>query len=138
MLGFIYGIDREQVTLFPDRLEGWIGEDHLVRVVDLFVEELDLQALGFERCVPTRTGRPGYHPSLLLKLFIYGYLNRVPSSRRLEREAGRNVELMWLTAHLVHDHKTIADFRRDNGAAIRRTCAQFVELCRRIGVLRDD
>ncbi|MBR9764619.1 MAG: transposase, partial [Rhodobacteraceae bacterium] len=94
MAGFIDGIDREQVTLFPDRLEDWIGEDHLVRVVDLFVEELDLPSLGFERCVPARTGRPGYHPAMLLKLFIYGYLNRIPSSRRLEREAGRNVELM--------------------------------------------
>ncbi|MBR9762972.1 MAG: transposase, partial [Rhodobacteraceae bacterium] len=94
MAGFIDGIDREQVTLFPDRLEDWIGEDHLVRVVDLFVEELDLPALGFERSVPARTGRPGYHPAVLLKLFIYGYLNRIPSSRRLEREAGRNVELM--------------------------------------------
>ncbi|WP_414898533.1 IS1182 family transposase [Rhodovulum sp. YEN HP10] len=138
MVGFIDGIDREQVTLFPDRLEDWIGEDHLVRVIDLFVEELDLPALDFERCVPARTGRPGYHPAVLLKLFIYGYLTRIPSSRRLEREAGRNVEVMWLTGRLVPDHKTIADFRRDNGAAIRRTCAQFVELCRRIGVLKSD
>ena len=87
-------------------------------------------------CAPARTGRPGYHPSVLLKLFIYGYLNRIPSSRRLEREAGRNVELMWLTGRLAPDHKTIADFRRDNGPAIRRTCAQFVDLCRRIGVLK--
>lgn len=138
MAGFIDGIDREQATLFPERLEDWIGEDHLVRVVDLFVDELDLLALGFGRCVPARTGRPGYHPSVLLKLFIYGYLNRIPSSRRLEREAGRNVELMWLTGRLVPDHKTISDFRRDNGPAIRRTCAQFVELCRRIGVLKGD
>ena len=136
MAGFIDGIDREQGTLFPERLEDWIGEDHLVRVVDLFVDELDLRALGFERCAPARTGRPGYHPSVLLKLFIYGYLNRIPSSRRLEREAGRNVELMWLTGRLAPDHKTIADFRRDNGPAIRRTCAQFVDLCRRIGVLK--
>ena len=138
MAGFIDGIDREQVTLFPDRLEDWIDEAHLVRVVDLFVEGLDLPALGFERCVPARTGRPGYHPAMLLKLFIYGHMNRIPSSRRLEREAGRNVELMWLTGRLVPDHKTIADFRRDNGVAIRRTCAQFVELCRRIGVLKGD
>ena len=138
MGGFIGGIDRDQVTLFPDRLEDWIGEGHLVRAVDLVVEELDLPALSFERCVPARAGRPGYHPSVPLKLFIYGYLNRIPSSRRLEREAGRNVELMWLTGRLAPDHKTIADFRRDNGAAIRRTCAQFVELCRRIGVLKGD
>ncbi len=131
MAGFIEGIDRGQSTLFPERLEDWVGEDHLVRVVDLFVEELDLSGLGFEPATPARTGRPGYHPAVLLKLFVYGYLNQVPSSRRLEREAGRNVELMWLTGRLVPDHKTIADFRRDNGPAIRRTCAQFVELCRR-------
>jgi transposase len=136
MAGFIEGVDRCQSRLFPERLDDWVGEDHLVRVVDLFVEKLDFSDLGFERTAPARTGRPGYHPAVLLKLFIYGYLNRVPSSRRLEREAGRNVELMWLTGRLAPDHKTIADFRRDNGPAIRKTCAQFVELCRRIGVLR--
>ena len=119
MSGFIEGTARGQTALFPDRLEDWIGEDHLVRVVDLFVDELDLPALGFARSAPARTGRPGYHPAVLLKLFIYGYLNRIPSSRRLEREAGRNVELMWLTGRLVPDHKTIADFRRDNGPCIR-------------------
>ena len=138
MAGFIEGIDRGQSTLLPERLEDWVGEDHLVRIVDLFVEELDLSGLGFERTTPARTGRPGYHPAVLLKLFIYGYLNRIPSSRRLEREAGRNVELIWLTGRLAPDHKTIAEFRRDNGPAIRRTCAQFVELCRRIGALRGD
>ena len=138
MAGFIEGVGREQSTLFLERLEDWVGEDHLVRVVDLFVEELDLPGLGFERTAAARTGRPGYHPAVLLKPFIYGYLNRVPSSRRLEREAGRNVELMWLTGRLVPDHKTVADFRRDNGPAIRRTCARFVELCRRIGVLKGD
>jgi transposase len=138
MAGFIEGANRDQTVLFPEWLEDWIGEDHLVRVVDLFVYELDLATLGFHRHAAARTGRPGYHPAILLKLFIYGYLNRIPSSRRLEREAGRNVELMWLTGRLVPDHKTIADFRRDNGAAIRRTCAEFVELCRRIGVLKGD
>jgi transposase len=138
MAGFIEGIDRGQTVLFPDRLEDWIGEDHLVRVVDLFVDELDLSGLGFVRSAAARTGRPGYHPAVLLKLFIYGYLNRVPSGRRLEREAGRNVEVMWLTGKLMPDHKTLADFRRDNGAAIRKTCARFVELCRRIGVLKDE
>jgi len=107
-------------------------------VVDLFIDELDLPAVGFVRSAPARTGRPGYHPAVLLKLFIYGYLNRIPSSRRLEREAGRNVELMWLTRRLVPDHKTIADFRRDNGSAIRRVCAQFVDHCRRIGTLKGD
>ena len=136
MSGYIEGTDRGQMTLFPDRLEDWIGEDNPVRVVDLFVDEIDLAELGFGRVAPALTGRPGYHPSVLLKLFIYGYLNRVPSSRALEREAGRNVEVMWLTGRLAPDHKTIADFRRDNGPAIRKTCAQFVELCRRIGVLK--
>ncbi|SDX99067.1 IS1182 family transposase [Roseicitreum antarcticum] len=138
MSGFIEGVDRDQVTLFPDRLEDWIDDDHLVRVVDLFVEQLNLAGLGFVRAAHARTGRPGYHPAILLKLFIYGYLNRIPSSRRLEREAGRNVEVMWLLGRLVPDHKTIADFRRDNGAAIRKTCAQFVELCRRIGTLKGE
>ena len=138
MAGFIEGVNRDQTTFLPERLEDWIVEDHLVRVVDLFVSELDLASLGFLRHAVARTGRPGYHPAVLLKLFIYGYLNRIPSSRRLEREAGRNVELMWLTGRLVPDHKTIADFRRDNSAAIRQTCAQFVELCRRIGVLKGD
>jgi transposase len=138
MAGFIEGVQRGQTVLFPDRLEDWIGEDDLVRVVDLFVEELDLPGLGFVRGAPARTGRPGYHPAVLLKLFIYGYLNRIPSSRRLEREAARNVEVMWLTGRLVPDHKTIAEFRRQNGAAIRKACARFVELCRRIGVLKGD
>ena len=136
MAGFIEGVGRDQATLFTERLDDWVGEDHLVRVVDLFVDELDLTALGFRRHAAARTGRPGYHPALLLKLFIYGYLNRIPSSRRLECEAGRNVELMWLTNRLVPDHKTIADFRRQNGPAIRKTCAKFVELCRWIGVLK--
>lgn len=138
MAGFIEGVDRSQTALFPDRLEDWIGEDSLVRVVDLFVDELDLPGLGFGRSAPARTGRPGYHPAVLLKLFIYGYLNRVPSSRGLEREAGRNVEVMWLTGRLMPDHKTIADFRRDNSAGIRKSCAQFVELCRQIGTLKGD
>jgi transposase len=113
MAGFIEGVDRGQMVLFPDRLEDWIGEDSLVRFVDLFVGELDLPGLVFGRAAPARTGWPGYHPAVLLKLFIYGYLNRIPSSRRLEREAGRNVEVMWLTGRLVLDHKTIADFRRE-------------------------
>ena len=129
---------RGQTLLFPDRLDDWIGEDDLVRVVDLFVDELDLLALGFDRALAAKTGRPGYHPATLLKLFIYGYLNRIPSSRRLEREAGRNVEVMWLTGRLTPDHKTIAEFRRTNGGAIRKTCARFVELCRRIDVLKGD
>jgi transposase len=135
MKRFIEGVDRGQGTLFPDRLEDWIGEDNAVRVIDVFVDELDLCGLGFDRAQPEATGRPGYHPSVLLKLYIYGYLNRVQSSRRLEREAGRNVEVMWLTARLAPDHKTIADFRKENGGAIRKVCAQFVALCRQLGLL---
>ncbi|NNF80273.1 MAG: IS1182 family transposase [Rhizobiales bacterium] len=135
MSRFIEGADRSQVTLFPDRLEDWIGADNSVRVIDAFVDGLDLCGLGFERALPAETGRPGYHPEVLLKLYVYGYLNRVQSSRRLEREAGRNVEVMWLTGRLVPDHKTIADFRKDNGPAISKVCSQFVELCRRIGLL---
>ena len=135
MSGYIEGVDREQTTLFPDRLEDWIGADHPVRVVDAFVDALDLSGYDFNRATPAKTGRPGYHPSVLLKLFIYGYLNRIASSRRLEREAGRNIEVMWLTGRLAPDHKRIADFRRDNSTAIRKTCARFVELCRRMGVL---
>ena len=138
MSGYIEGTDRSQATLFPDRLEDWIDEGNPVRVIDLFVDEINLGEIGFLRTAPAPTGRHGYHPSVMLKLFIYGYLNRVPSSRALEREAGRNVEVMWLTGRLVPDHKTIADFRRDNGPAIGKTCAQFVELCRRIGVLKGD
>jgi transposase len=132
---FIKGSDRGQATLFPDRLEDWIDEENPVRVIDVFVDALDLKELGFERAISAATGRPGYHPAVLLKLYIYGYLNRVQSSRRLEREAGRNVEVMWLMGRLVPDHKTIADFRKDNGAAITKVCARFVELCRRIGLL---
>ena len=132
---FIEGVSRGQTTMFPDRLDDWIEENNPVRIVDAFVEALDLNDLGFARCKSAATGRPGYHPAILLKLYIYGYLNRVQSSRRLEREAGRNVEVMWLTGRLVPDHKTIADFRKDNGPQIRKVCSQFVELCRRIGLL---
>ncbi|MHA1565921.1 MAG: transposase, partial [Alphaproteobacteria bacterium] len=121
---FVEGVDRGQATLFPECLQDWISEDNPVRVNDIFVDELGLGGLGFSGVDPKATGRPSYHPSVLLKLYIYGYLNRVQSSRRLEREAGRNVEVMWLTGRLVPDHKTIADFRKDNGAAIRQVCAQ--------------
>ncbi len=111
MKRFIEGESRDQGTLFPECLDDWVDEDNPVRVIDVFVDELDLGGLGFDRVVPEATGRPGYHPSVLLKLYIYGYLNRTQSSRRLEREAGRNVEVMWLTGRLAPDHKTIADFR---------------------------
>ena len=130
MSRFIEGQDRQQVTLLPECLDDFIGEDNPVRVVDAFVAELNLVELGFERTVPARTGRPAYNPAVLLKVYIYGYLNRVQSSRRLEHECQRNVELMWLTGRLTPDFKTIADFRRDNGAGIRNVCRRFVVLCR--------
>jgi len=135
MRRFVEGADRGQNTLFPECLEDWIGEDNPVRVIDAFVDALDLAELGFEGVEPLATGRPSYHPAALLKLYIYGYLNRVQSSRRLEREAGRNVEVMWLLGRLVPDHKTVADFRKDNGRAIRKVCSRFVELCREMGLL---
>ena len=135
MKRFMAGADRGQSTLMPECLDDWIDENNPVRVIDAFVDALDLAELGFDGVEPASTGRPSYHPSALLKLYIYGYLNRVQSSRRLEREAGRNVEVMWLLGRLVPDHKTVADFRKDNGRAIRKVCARFVELCREMGLL---
>jgi transposase len=136
MKRFVAGADRAQSILLPESLDDFIAESNPVRVIDAFVDALNLAELGFEGVEPAATGRPSYHPSVHLKLYIYGYLNRVQSSRRLEREAGRNVEVMWLLGRLVPDHKTIADFRKDNGAAIRKVCARFVELCREMGLLR--
>src|ERR1044072_3054284 len=135
MKRFVEGTDRGQSTLFPECLEDWIDENNAVQVIDIFVDELDLAELGFDGVAPEVTGRPSYHPSVLLKLYIYGYLNWVQSSRRLEREALRNVEAMWLLGRLAPDHKTIADFRKHNGPAIKKVCARFVELCRRMGLL---
>ena len=135
MKRFVAGSDRTQSTLLPECLDDFIDDSNPVRVIDAFVDALDLAELGFDRVEPAATGRPSYHPSVLLKLYIYGYLNRVQSSRRLEREAGRNVEVMWLLGQLAPDHKTIADFRKDNGGAIKKVCARFVELCRRLGLL---
>ena len=120
MKRFVEGECRDQSVLFPERLDDWIAEDNPVRAVDAFVDELEFIALGFESAEPADTGRPAYHPGTLLKIYIYGYLDRIQSSRRLEREAQRNVELVWLTGRLAPDFKTIADFRRDNGAAIRK------------------
>jgi transposase len=137
MKRFVEGVDRKQGTLFPEQLEDFVSEDNPVRVVEAFVEALDLGGLGFSGVDPAATGRPSYRPSVLLKLYIYGYLNRVQSSRRLEREAGRNVEVMWLTGRLAPDHKTIADFRKDNGPAIRKVCSRFVALCRQLGLLAE-
>lgn len=134
MKRFIEGSSREQSTLLPECLDDYIGEDNPVRVVDAFVEQLDLAELGFAGVTPAATGRPSYHPAVLLKIYIYGYLNRIQSSRRLEREAQHNLELMWLTERLTPDFKTIADFRRDNGAAFRNVCRQFVDLCRQLNL----
>jgi transposase len=132
MSRFIEGEDRNQATLLPEYLDDYIAEDNPVRAVDAFVDALDLKRLGFVGADPAATGRPAYHPAVLLKLYIYGYLNRIPSSRRLEREAQRNVELMWLTGRLAPDFKTIADFRHDNGEGIRNACRRFVQLCRQL------
>ena len=133
MSGFIQGEDRFQATLFPERLDDYVAEDSACRVIDVFIDELDLSGMGF-KTQPNETGRPAYHPTTMLKLFVYGYLNRVHSSRRLEREAQRNVELMWLTGRLAPDFKTIADFRKDNGVPIRLVCRQFVILCRNLNL----
>src|ERR1700758_34637 len=135
MRRFVEEADRGQWTLLPECLDDFIDESNPVRVIDVFVDALDLAEMSFEGVEPSATGRPSYHPSVLLKLYIYGYLNRVQSSRRLEREAGRNVEVMWLLGRLAPDHKTIADFRKDNGLALRKVCARFVELCREMSLL---
>jgi transposase len=137
MKRFVEGEARQQVVLLPPCLDDYVTEDNPVRVIEAFVDELDLAALGFDGVVPEATGRPAYHPSTLLKLYLYGYLNRVQSSRRLEREAQRNVEVMWLTGRLTPDFKTIADFRKDNGPAIRATCRQFVVLCRQLDLFSE-
>ena len=135
MKRFVSGESRDQSTLFPETIDDYIGEDNPVRAVEVFVDELDLRDLGFNRVDPAVTGRPAYHPSTLLKIYIYGYLNRVQSSRRLERETQRNLELIWLTGRLSPDFKTIADFRKDNGPAIQKVCSEFVMLCRRLNLL---
>jgi len=137
MKRFIQSTDRSQITLFPEQLEDYVVEDNPVRVVDVFVEQLDLSKLGFNRVAPLKTGRPAYHPAVLLKLYIYGYLNRIQSSRRLERESQRNLELIWLLERLTPDFKTIANFRKDNGSAIRKVCSQFVTLCRKLNLLTE-
>jgi transposase len=134
---FTWQSSASQIILFPERLDDYVNEDNLVRVVDVFVEGLHLAAFGFEGVTPAKTGRPAYHPAVLLKLYIYGYLNRTQSSRRLERKAQRNVELMWLTGRLAPDFKTIANFRKDNGPAIRSACKEFILLCRKLDLLTD-
>jgi transposase len=136
MTGFIEGVARVQATLFPELLDDYINEENPVRVIDAFIDNLDLAKLGF-KIYPAITGRPGYHPSSMLKLYVYGYLNRIQSSRRLERESGRNVELMWLLGRLSPDFKTIADFRKDNGKGIKNTCRTFIGLCRQLNMFTD-
>ena len=135
MAGFVEGIDRSQHTLFPAVLDDYVAEDNPVRAIEAFADGLDLGQLGFTRVEALVTGRPGYHPATLLKIYIYGYLNRIPSSRRLERECQRNIELVWLTGQLAPDFKTIADFRKDNGKAICEVCRAFVALCRKLDLL---
>ena len=137
MTQFVQGEDREQNPFAPWRWDDRISKDNPVRVVDVFVAALDLDELGFQGMQPRATGRPPYHPSILLKIYLYGYLNRIQSSRRLEREAQRNIEVMWLTGRLIPDFKTIADFRKDNGPAIRNVCQQFTALCRRLGLFSE-
>jgi len=134
--GFIEGVARIQATLFPELLDDYISEENPVRVIDAFIDNLDLAKLEF-KTISAKTGRPGYHPSTMLKLFIYGYLNRIQSSRRLERESGRNVELMWLLGRLSPDFKTIADFRKDNGKGIKNTCRTFIGICRQLNMFTD-
>jgi len=135
MKRFMAGAERGQSTLLPECLDDWVDENNPVRAVDAFVDALDMSELGFAGIVPEATGRPGYHPAALLKLYIYGYLNRIQSSRRLEREARRNLEAIWLLQRLAPDDKTIADFRKDNGPAIKKVCVRFVDLCRKLGLL---
>jgi transposase len=137
MKRFVEGKDRRQTTLLPDCVDDYVAEENPVRAIEAFVEALDLAALGFEGVVPETTGRPAYHPATLLKIYLYGYLNRIQSSRRLERETQRNLELMWLTGRLTPDFKTIADFRKDNGPAIRATCRHFVLLCRELDLFSE-
>ena len=137
MKRFIQGEDRTQSTLLPELLDEYIAVANPVRVVDVYVDELDLGKLGFEGVDPAATGRPAWHPAVLLKIYIYGYLNRIQSSRRLEREAQRNVELMWLTGRLTPDFKTIANFRKDNGKAIRGVCKQLIVLCQKLGLFSE-
>jgi len=137
MKRFVEGVDRGQITLFPASLDDYVAEEKPVRAVDVFVDGLDLDKLGFGGVQPLDTGRSGYHPATMLKLYIYGCLNRIPSSRRLERECQRNIEMIWLTRQLAPDFKTIADFRKDNGDAIREVCREFVALCRKLDLFSE-
>jgi transposase len=130
----IEGIDRNQITLMPDAIEDYIAEDNPVRFLDIYVDHLDLKDLGFPHVEPEARGRPPYHPGDLLRLYLYGYLFAIRSSRALEREANRNLELIWLLKRLAPDFKTIADFRKDNGQAIHNLCRDFIQFCKREGL----
>jgi len=134
-MAYIQGIPREQVIMFPECVDDYVGEENLVRFIDVFVDSLDLAGLAFVHSVPNDKGRPPYHPAAMLKLYVYGYVNRIRSSRCIEREARRNIEVMWLMQKLTPDFKTIADFRRDNGVAIKQVCIEFTVLCKRLGLL---
>ena len=135
MKRFVQGEGRTQMSLLPECLDDYVSEDNPVRVVEAFIDGIDLGRLGFTGVVPQATGRPAYHPSIMLKIYVYGYLNRIHSSRRLERECQRNVELMWLTGRLAPDFKTIANFRKDNGRGDRQVCKEFVVLCRKLNLI---
>ena len=137
-MDYIEGTNRDQAVLFPESLDEYIAGDNPVRVIDAFVDSLDLQTLGFTHALLNETGRPPYHPAVLLKLYVYGYLNRIRSSRTLEREAGRNVEVMWLTGKLAPDFKTIANFRRHNRKAIQEVCRAFTAFCRDLDLFSRD
>src|SRR5499427_6799076 len=137
MAGFVEGVDRGQSTLLPALLDDYVADDNPVRAVDVFVDGLDLDQLGFVGIQPLETGRPSYHLGMMLKIYIFGYLNRIPSSRRMERECQRNIEMIWLTRQLAPDFKTIADFRKDNGNAIREVCREFIALCRKLDLFSE-
>jgi len=137
-MDYIQGTDRDQFTLFPEALDDYISQENPVRFIDAYVDSLDLDRLGFRHAILQETGRPPYHPGDLLKLYLYGYLNRVRSSRQLEREAQRNVEVMWLMRRLTPDFKTIADFRRDNRKAIRNVSREFTLFCRQLNLFSGD
>jgi transposase len=137
-MAYIEGEGRNQGTLFPVTLDDLVPPDHMCRVIDAFVEQLNMENLGFERALPAETGRPGYDPRALWKLYLYGYLNQIRSSRRLEAECLRNVELMWLLGRLYPDHKSIAEFRRAHREAVTATGAELVRFAKSCGSIRGE
>jgi transposase len=129
-MGYIHGQDRHQQVLFPESLDDYIDAANPIRFLDVFVAQLDLKALGFTHATPNQTGRPSYHPGDMLKLYLYGYLNKIRSSRKLERKSQRNLELMWLLHKLTPDFKTIADFRKEHPQALKGVCRECTVLCK--------